>query len=98
MTEEIITRDSAAFKELRRDIVKAIRAVDILIDTHRPVIGNELYLTSEEICSIFRISKRSLQNYRDNRQIPYTTLGGKILYPQSSLYKLLEQHYMKAQR
>lgn len=34
MTEEIITRDSAAFKELRRDIVKAIRAVDILIDTH----------------------------------------------------------------
>ena len=45
MTEEIITRDSAAFKELRRDIVKAIRAVDILIDTHLPVIGNELYLT-----------------------------------------------------
>ena len=79
MTEEIITRDSAAFKELRRDIVKAIRAVDILIDTHRPTIGNELYLTSEEICSIFSISKRSLQNYRDNRQIPYTTLGGKIL-------------------
>ena len=76
MTEEIITRDSAAFKELRRDIVKAIRAVDILIDTHRPTIGNEL--TSEEICSVFSISKRSLQNYRDNRQIPYTTLGGKI--------------------
>ena len=68
MTEEIITRDSAAFKELRRDIVKAIRAVDILIDTHRPTIGNELYLTSEEICSIFSISKRSLQNYRDNRK------------------------------
>ena len=79
MTEEIITRDSAAFKELRRDVVKAIRAVDILIDTHRPVIGNELYLTSEEICSIFSISKRSLQNYRDNRQIPYTTgKHGKI--------------------
>ena len=57
MTEKIITRDSAAFKELYRDIVKAIRAVDILIDTHRPTIGNELYLTSEEICSIFSISK-----------------------------------------
>ena len=57
MPEEIITRDSAAFKELYRDIVKAIRAVDILIDTHRPTIGNELYLTSEEICSIFSISK-----------------------------------------
>ena len=98
MPEEIITRDSAAFKELYRDIVKAIRAVDILIDSHLPVICNILYLTSEENCRIFSISKRYLQNYRDNRQIPYTTLGGKILYPQSSLYKLLEQHYMKAQR
>ena len=58
MPEEIITRDSAAFKELRCDIVKAIRTVDILIDTHRPAIGNELYLTSEEICSIFSVSIR----------------------------------------
>lgn len=39
MAEEIITCDSAAFKELRRDIVKAICAVDILIDTHRPTVG-----------------------------------------------------------
>ena len=29
MTEEIITRDSAAFKELRRDIVKAIDALTL---------------------------------------------------------------------
>ena len=43
MPEEIITRDSAAFKELRRDIVKAIRAVDILIDTH-PVSYTHLTL------------------------------------------------------
>ena len=55
-------------------------------------------LTSEEVRSIFGLSKRSLQNYRDNRQIPFTSIGGKILYPQSSLYKLLEQHYMKTQR
>lgn len=94
MYEDIITRDSSELKELRRNIIRAIQAIDILIDTHRPAIGNEVYLTSEEICSIFSISKRSLQNYRDNRQIPYTSIGGKILYPQSALYKLLESHYV----
>lgn len=94
MYENIITRDSSELKELRRNIIRAIQAIDILIDTHRPAIGNEVYLTSEEICSIFSISKRSLQNYRDNRQIPYTSIGGKILYPQSALYKLLESHYV----
>lgn len=94
MSEDIITHDSSEFKELRRNIIRAIQAVDILIDTHRPAIGNEVYLTSEEICSIFSISKRSLQNYRDNRQIPYTSIGGKILYPQSAICKLLESHYV----
>ena len=98
MSEDIITRDSSEFKELRRNIIRAIQAVDILIDTHRPAIGNEVYLTSEEVCSLFSLSKRSLQNYRDNRQIPYTSIGGKILYPQSALYKLLESHYVRALR
>ena len=94
MHDDIIIRDSSELKELRRNIIRAIQSIDILIDTHRPAIGNEVYLTSEEICSIFSISKRSLQNYRDNRQIPYTSIGGKILYPQSALCKLLESHYV----
>lgn len=98
MYEDIVTRDSSEFKELRRNIIRAIQAVDILIDTHRPAIGNEVYLTSEEVCGLFSLSKRSLQNYRDNRQIPYTSIGGKILYPQSALYKLLESHYVRALR
>ena len=97
MSEDIITRDSSEFKELRRNIIRAIQAVDILIDTHRPAIGSEVYLTSE-VCSLFSLSKRSLQNYRDNRQIPYTSIGGKILYPQSAIYKLLESHYVRALR
>ena len=98
MSEDIITRDSSEFKELRRNIIRAIQAVDILIDTHRPAIGSEVYLTSEEVCSLFSLSKRSLQNYRDNRQIPYTCICGKILYPQSAIYKLLESHYVRALR
>ena len=98
MHEDIITRDSNVFKELRHNIVRAIQAVDILIDTHRPSIGKEVYLTSAEVRSIFGLSKRSLQNYRDNRQIPYTSIGGKILYPQSAIYKLLESRYVRALR
>lgn len=98
MYEDIITRNSSVFKELRHNIVQAIQAVDILIDTHRPSIGKEVYLTSEEVRNIFGLSKRSLQNYRDNRQIPYTSIGGKILYPQSAIYKLLESRYVRALR
>ena len=98
MSEDIITSDSSEFKELRRNIIRAIQAVDILIDTHRPAIGSEVYLTSEEVCSLFSLSKRSLQNYRDNRLIPYTTIGGKILYPQSAILELLEANFVDVRR
>ncbi len=79
MNEVIITRNSSEFKELRRHIIHAIKVMDMLIDTHRPAIGNEVYLTGEEVRSTFGISKRSLQNYRDNRQIPYTSIGEDTL-------------------
>lgn len=95
MSDRIITRECSEYQELYRNLCQAIQNLDILIETHRPSVCGEVYLTSEEICCIFSISKRSLQNYRDNRQIPYTTLGGKILYPQSALYKLLESHFVR---
>ena len=67
-----------------------------LIDEHRPSILQEIYLTGEEICEVFGLCLRTLQNYRNNRQIPYTMIGGKILYPQSALEHLLEHHFVKA--
>ena len=95
MSDRIITREGSEYQELYRNLCQAIRNLDILFETHRPSVCGEVYLTSEEICCIFSISKRSLQNYRDNRQIPYTTLGGKILDPQSALYKLLDSHFVR---
>lgn len=92
--ETHITRSSTEFRELQTKIQKAIQSVDTLIEKHRPSICDEVYLTSEEVCGIFGISIRSLQNYRDDRMIPYTTIGGKFLYPQSAIHKMLEKHFM----
>lgn len=68
--------------------------LDVLIEEHRPTIFQETYLSGEEIRSLFGLSLRCLQNYRDARVIPYTSIGGKIFYPQSELYKLLESRYV----
>lgn len=39
------------------------------------------------------ISLRTLQNFRDNRVIAFTTIGGRVLYPESKLQKLLNDNY-----
>lgn len=96
--EEIGTNNSPDHQLMCRELRKAIGFLDEMIAVYRPTIYQEVYLTSEEVRELFGLSLRCLQNYRDNRQIPFTTLGGKILYPQSKIHELLEKHYIKALR
>jgi hypothetical protein len=41
------------------------------------------------------VSRRTLQEYRNNRVLPFILLGGKVLYPESGLRELLEANYRK---
>lgn len=45
---------------------------------------------------MLKISRRCLQDYRDQGRIPYIQLGGKILYWQSDIERLLEENYHPA--
>ena len=89
--DDIIDRGSDEFRELIGSIETAIAKIEQVSAHLKPPICNERYLTGEEICRIFHISKRTLQEYRDSRVIPYTSVGGRILYPESGIEKLLER-------
>jgi len=45
-----------------------------------------------------KVSRRTLQEYRNEGILPYIPLGGKILYRESDLEKVLESHYHPAYR
>lgn len=53
------------------------------------------WLTGDEICRLLRVSKRTLQNYRDKRVIPFSQIGRKIYYKYSDITNYLELHYVK---
>ena len=92
--DDIIDRGSDEFRELIGNIETAIAKIEQVSAHLKPPICNERYLTGEEICRIFHISKRTLQEYRDSRVIPYTSVGGRILYPESGIEKLLEKNHV----
>ena len=54
------------------------------------------WLTSDEVCRLLGISKRTLQNYRDNKLIPFSQIGRKIYYKAEDINNYLERHYIKA--
>ena len=58
-------------------------------------LDGERYLTDREVAELLRVSRRTLQEYRNNRVLPFILLGGKVLYPESGLRELLEANYRK---
>ena len=90
---DVITKRSEEFKELTDWMVQTTREIETAMKHLRPTIGQEHYLTGNEICRRFHVCKRTLQTLRDTKAIPYTTLGGKILYPESGIFEVLKKNY-----
>ncbi len=63
------------------------KKVERLARDNRPPFNGERFLTDRELSGMLKISRRCLQDYRDQGRIPYIQLGGKILYRQSDIGK-----------
>lgn len=67
-----------------------------LFTDRRPTLNGESFYTDRELSQKLKVSRRSLQDYRNQGRIPYIQLGGKILYRSSDIEKILEDGYRKA--
>ncbi|KPE52547.1 DNA-binding protein [Elizabethkingia anophelis] len=85
-TEEII-----AHKEMIMQLRNRIKEI---LKNYRPVMNGEIYLSGDDVCRMLHISKRTLQQYRDDKIIPYIQIGGKIIYKESDIRTILEQNYI----
>ena len=71
------------------------RRIKEVAQTHKPLFDGEHFLTGKEVCERLYISPRTLQDYRDRKIIPFTQFAGKILYKESDLERLLDEHYQE---
>ena len=90
---EIITQQDPQMQMFAQLMESVLKKLDRYCATARPMLGGEVYLTSEEVCKLLRLSSRTLQEYRDSGTIAYYKIGGKILYKQSDIQAMLERHY-----
>jgi hypothetical protein len=68
-------------------------AVERLFTGRKPTLNGEYFYTDDELSKKLKLSRRSLQDYRNEGRIPHIKLGGKILYRSSDIEKLLEEGY-----
>lgn len=91
--DKYIGFESEEFKELEGQIEQALDGIQSVRDKYRPSLADKRYLSGEEVMEYLHISPRTLQNLRDNRIICFSTIGGKILYPEDELKQALHQNY-----
>ena len=76
------------------DVERTLREAS---EEHHPMIGEERYLTGEEVCTRLHLSPRTLQTLRDRRQIPFKVLGNRLLlYPESGILLVLDHNLRPA--
>ena len=64
--------------------------------SHKTSPSNEQFLTDKEVSAWLKVSRRTLQDYRNNGIIAYYQLGGKILYKESDIERMLAANYREA--
>lgn len=53
----------------------------------------EKWLDNQDASQVLKVSLRTLQNYRDNGTLPFSTIGGKVFYKARDIEKALAMNY-----
>ena len=96
MNNEILTRDSQWIKSFFKSSNQMLDDIDLLVKNNKPHLNGERFLTDKEVSEKLKISRRTLQDYRTQGRIAYIQLGGKILYKESDIEKMLESGYQES--
>ncbi|MFR9546805.1 MAG: helix-turn-helix domain-containing protein [Rikenellaceae bacterium] len=92
----IITKYDEQVVELFDTSKRITDGLDQLSEGYRPTFKGERYLTDKEVSERLKISRRTLQEWRNTGRVEYILIEGKILYAESAIQRLLDKHYQKA--
>ncbi|PZP40755.1 MAG: DNA-binding protein [Pseudopedobacter saltans] len=91
---DLLTNEAEEVIEQKEMILQLRSRIEEILKNYRPVMNGEIYLSGEDVCKLLHISKRTLQQYRDDKILPYIQIGGKIIFKETDLMSVLEQNYI----
>ena len=93
---ELIMPHNVGVKNVLENMKELLVLYKKVTGNYRPLLDGERYLTDREVAQILKVSRRTLQEYRNDGVLPYILLGGKVLYRESDLERVLESCYHPA--
>lgn len=98
MTNSLLTRESPEIVRFFEGMEYLTKLLDTEIKQFRPLLSGERFITDPELAGILKLTSRTLVEHRISGLLPYYKLGGKILYKESDIIKVLEDNRLEAFR
>ena len=94
MENNLITKDNEIVKSFFLSLEQMLDEIENMVNNCKPSLRGERFLTDKEVSEKLKVSRLTLQEYRTEGKIPYYQLGGgKILYRESDIEKMLNDNY-----
>ena len=90
---EFVDSKSERVARFFQSLDRMITGLEKLVANRRVPLKGEIYLTDKEVSERLKVSRRTLQEWRNDGKISYVQLDGKILYAESALQTLLKKHH-----
>lgn len=90
---KIYTRESSEIKEFYSDSLAILETAEQINKSICPTLIGQRFYTDAQLAEQLNISRRTLQEYRDNGLIAYYRLDGKILYADKDVDEFLKSSY-----
>lgn len=98
MSNDLITKDHERIVGFFKALDRMLDKIENLADNYRPMLNGERYLSDKEVSERLKVSRRTLQDYRNDGRLPYYQLCGKILYCESEIEELLQRNHTRIRR
>ena len=70
MSNEVMTRNSEWMNHIVNHLNRMVDNFERAVMNYRPMLGGERFMTDKELCARLQLSRRTLQDYRNNGVIP----------------------------
>ena len=95
---ELINKENEWIIHFMGSLDRLLDNVEHMTANYRPTLNGERFFTDKEVSARLKVSRRTLQDYRNEGRIAYIQLGGKILYRESDIERMLADSYRSAYR
>jgi excisionase family DNA binding protein len=97
MKQEVLTLEQGLLADVHTSLKESHRRISRFMQEYSPPLNGDRYLTDKEVAEALKVSRRTLQKMRNDRTLPFILLGGKALYREHDIQRILERNYRKAE-